>query len=389
MGEVIAGRDYFRVYSLSGRQDLHDAVRRAIEASGGRVLYSSPHTRAPFFFGIQTERDERLGLLIYPSRFVKRATGGRAEDENRGQLRFGSEASWASEEHPIAFDIAGVDITLLLGIDPERDIFIGLDPRLWTPMPLGISFYAKDADLDAMGSTGWHTWEKDNAAGARRTARSDSGLEAVTAFTAGRFLDYARFERAATDLGLDTSLRLEGAKRFADRSNSAPSGLHLLEREFDLSSLEILDIIGGRSRLQVAVRGGVAEHHLETLFELDQSIETVSRRDRDAEPDFDVHLRDGRTYVVECKNVSPTTYADGTVRVETQKTRTSMGDPASRFYKLTEFDVVAACLYSVTRRWEFRFALATDLSHHPTYPDRLAALQRVDDRWVESLADLS
>jgi hypothetical protein len=388
VGEAIAGRDYFRVYSLSGRRDLHDAVRRAIEASGGRVLYSSPHTRAPFFFGVQTDRGERFGLLIYPARFVKRATGGRADDENRGQLRFGGEASWASEEHPIAFDIAGVDITLLVGIDPERDIFIGLDPRLWTPMPLGISFYAKDADLQAMGSAGWHTWEKDNAAGTRRTARSDSGLEAVTAFVASRFLDYARFERAATDLGLDTPLRLEGAKRFTDGSSIGPSASHVLEREFDLSSLEILDIIGGRSRLQVAVRGGVAEHHLEKLLELDQSVETVSRRDRDAEPDFDVLLRDGREFVVECKNVSPSTYADGTVRVETQKTRTSKGDPASRFYKITEFDVVAACLYSVTHEWEFKFALAADLSRHSIYPDRLAPLQRVDDRWVESLADL-
>jgi hypothetical protein len=386
----IAGRDYFRVYSLSGRQDLHEAVTRAIEASGGRVLYSSPHTRAPFYFGVQTDQGERLGLLVYPARFVKRATEGRAEDENRGQLRFGSEESWANEEHPIAFDVAGVDITMLLGIDPERDIFIGLDPRLWSPMPLGISFYAKDAELNAMGSIDWHTWEKDNAAGVRRTARSDSGLEAVTAFSANRFLDYARFERVATDLGLDTPLRLKAAVQYSNHPSTdpKPSALHLLETQFDLSSREILDIIGGRSRLQVAVRGGVAEHHLEKLLEHDAGVRAISRRDRDAEPDFDVELVDGRTFVIECKNVSPNRYRSGEIKVEVQKTRASKNDPASRYYRVDEFDVVAACLFSATGKWEFRYALSASLDRHNEYPDRLAPMQRIDSRWVASIHDL-
>jgi len=387
--DAIAGRSYFRVYSLSGRQDLHEAVLRAIESSGGKVLYASPRARAPFFFGVQTERGERLGLLIYPARFLKRSTGGRSADENRGQLRFGSEVSWAAEEHPVAFDVAGVDITMILGIDPERDLFIGLDPRLWNPMPLGISFYAKDDDLQSMGDAGWHTWEKDNHAGSRRdSARSESGLESVTAFAGRRFLDYARFERAATDLGLDTSLRLGAAEAFAAGTAEDSSPTHALEREFDVSSRELLDIIGGRARLQVAVRGGVAEHHLEKLFLSDPGVATVSRRDRDGEPDFDVELADGRRYVVECKNVSPTRYADGTIRVEVQKTRASKNDPASRYYRLTEFDVVAACLFSATRRWEFRYARSIDLDQHKDYPDRLAPMQRVDDRWVSRIEDL-
>lgn len=389
--EAIAGRSYFHVYSVSRRKPLHEAISRAIEASGGKVLFASPHTRAPFYFGVLTGRQERLGLLIYPSRFRKLATKNRPQDENRGQLRFGSEQLWAEREHPIAFDLAGVDTTLLLGIDPDRDLFIGLDPRLWDPMPLGISYYAKDADLEAMGETGWHAWEKDNHSGSLRdTARSESGFETMVAFKGRRFLDFARVERRATDLGLDTSLRLSAAERFRDPvvASEAATSTHVLESEFDVSARELLEIIAGRSRLQVAVAGGVAEHHLEKALRTDPRILRVSRRDRDAEPDFDVELDTGRAFVIECKNVSRSRYADGSIKVETQKTRASKNDPASRYYRIDEFDVVAACLKSATGLWEFRFARTASLGRHSAFPDRLAPLHRVDERWKASLHDL-
>ncbi|MDB5542588.1 MAG: hypothetical protein JWQ89_4315 [Devosia sp.] len=386
----VAGRNYFQVYRVSGRKDLHEEIAAAIEICGGRILYSSPHTRAPFYFGVQTEKDERLGLLIYPSRFGKVTTKNRPLDENRGQLRLGGEDKW--DEGEVAFDVASVDTTLILGIDPARHLFIGLDPHLWNPMPLGISYYAKDSDLDAMGAAGWHAWEKDNHAGSRRdNPRSDSGLETVVAFKPNRLLDFARLERRATDLGLDSPLRLAAAKSLLNPFAANPSGsfTHVLEREFELSSREILEIIAGRSRLSVAVKGGVAEHHMQRQFEGNSDVSRVARRDRDGEPDFDVGLRDGRTFVVECKNVSPNRYADGTIKVEVQKTRASKNDPASRFYKVTEFDVVGACLFSATRTWEFRFAKSESLRRHAEFPDRLAPMQRVDETWAASIGDLN
>jgi len=387
--ETIAGRDYFDVFPVSGRLDLHLEIIRAIEESGGRVLYSSTHTKAPFYFGVLTDRDERLGLLIYPSRFKKHETKNRPSDENRGQLRFGGEDRW--NVAPVAYDVAAVDTTLILGIDPDRHIFIGLDPRLWDPLPLGISYYAKDSELEAMGPEGWNTWEKDNHAGTKRdNRRSESGLEAIVAFRPSRFLDYARLESRATDLGLDSSLRFSAAKSYRDASHAigAKSPNHVLENEFDLNSHEILEIIAGRSRLSVAVRGGVAEHHLERQLKSHPQVESVARRDRDAEPDLDVVLKDGRKFVIECKNVSPVRYADGTIKVEVQKTRASKNDPASRYYRTTEFDVVAACLFSATRKWEFRFAASASLLTHREYADRLAPMQRVDGNWVSSIADL-
>ncbi len=81
--------------------------------------------------------------------------------------------------------------------------------------------------------------------------------------------------------------------------------LHVLEQEFSLSSQEILQIIATRNRLAVAVRGGVAEHHLERVLRADPIVERLERLDLDARPDFDVTLSDGRRLLVECKNDSP------------------------------------------------------------------------------------
>jgi len=374
------------VYDVSGRGDLHEAIARAIVSSGGEVLYASPTSQAPFYFGVQTDRDERLGLLIYPFRATKRSTDNRPADEVRGQIRMGGEKSW-NEEHPIAMDMAGVDTTLVLVVDPESGAFIGLDPNLWNPLPMGISMYVKDAELDAMGADGWHVWEKDNRAGSKRDSpRSESGLETLVAFRPDRLLDYVRFERRAIDLGLDTPLRFTAAQGYRVVGEvAAADQRHILEDQFNLSSAQILEIILSRNRLSVAVRGGVAEHHLQSHLQQHPDVVTVESLDRDAEHDFNVTFRSGKTSRIECKNVSPHKYASGEYKVETQKTRASKGDPASRFYPVDRFDLVAACLYSATGNWEFRFAATSSLLRHADYPDRLAALQRVGDVWSRSL----
>lgn len=144
-------------------------------------------------------------------------------------------------------------------------------------------------------------------------------------------------------------------------------------------------LIAERARLAVAVRGGVAEHHLRLHFRRDPHVATAELIDRDGEPDFDVALADGRRVLVECKNVSPNTYADGTPRVEVQKTRSQRGDPAGRFYRPDQFDVVAACLYAVTGSWEFRFKATDRMARHDVHPDRLAVMHRVDDTWTSAL----
>ncbi|WP_314648766.1 hypothetical protein [uncultured Microbacterium sp.] len=388
--DTIAGRSFGEVYRVQNRFDLHDFLLNAVEASGGRVIYASEPTRAPVYLGVQLPSDERIGLLVYPFRITNNQIPNRPPDEVRGQLRYGSEASWR-REHPVGRDIGGIDVTMILGIDPIAEVAVGLDATLWDPLPMGISFYLKQADVDAAIASGWHVWEKKNKPGRKReNARSPLNLETVVAFTPQHFIDYARLERRATSLRLDPPLRFAAAEAIVrERSQRETQGRHVLEEQFALSSEQILDIIGGRNRLAVAVRGGVAEHHLEQQLEASAQVLRSQRLDADALHDFDVDLTDGRVLRVECKNASPKTFADGSYRVEVQKTRASKGDPASRFYPVDGFDVVAACLFSATGEWQFRFARTLDLKRHEVFPDRLAPIQRITDLWVTEIGDLA
>ena len=113
------------------------------------------------------------------------------------------------------------------------------------------------------------------------------------------------------------------------------------------------------------------------------------RRDIDAMHDFDITLTTGDQLRVECKNASAKTSANGDFKVEVQKTRASIGDPASRFYPVEGFDVVAACLFSVTGRWEFRFGRTHEMERHRSFPDRLAPIQIIDNRWLRDLAEIN
>ena len=388
-GKLIAGRARGEVYRVIGKSDLYDFLIGAVERSGGHLLYASDPGHAPIFLTAQLDSDERIGMLIYPFRITRKRTRNRPTDEIRGQLRYGSEDSW-KRIHPIGRDIAGVDVTLIVGIDIDDGILVGLDSSLWDPLPMGISFYAKLADIELAQNTGWHVWEKENRPGTKRiNSRSPSHLETAVAFRPDRLVDYARLERRATTLRLDPPLRFAAATAMATSiPANEPSERHDLEAKFELSSQQILDIIGGRNRLAVAVRGGVAEYHLEQLLLNHRDVTHVERLDIDAMHDFNVVFTSGQELRIECKNASPKALADGTFKVEVQKTRGSKNDPASRFYPVDAFDVVAACLFSPTGRWEFRFGRTSRMKPHKQFGDRLAAVQSITAQWAAELTDI-
>jgi hypothetical protein len=104
-------------------------------------------------------------------------------------------------------------------------------------------------------------------------------------------------------------------------------------------------------------------------------------------PDYFVQLRDGRALTVEVKNASPTLYADGTPKVEVQKTRASRSDPLSRLYTPDAFDLLAACMWAPTGDWTFKWRRSSDLVRHPDHPDRIRPIQRITSEWADSLSD--
>ena len=354
-------------------------------AAGGRVIYASEHTRAPVFLGVELG-DERAGLLCYPFRATRNLIRNRPTDEHRLQVRYGAEATW-SATHPLGFDIAGVDTTLVLGVHIEAGIFIGLDPALYDPLPMGISVEFKELEVQQTQAAGWHAWERINRAGSRRSrARSLTGLETIVGFTPEKFERYFRFEREATSLGLDPVLRLRAAQAVIPRKRRG-SPRHALEKTFHLTSLELLEIIANRKRLKIAVRGGVAEHHLLKALERDRALVSVRPVDADGPPDVVVRLRSGKRIRIECKNGEENKYANGDGRVEAQKTRASKGDPKSRYYEPSQFDVLAVCLWPPAGHPRFVYRSTRNLARHPDFPDRLAVLHRIDETWATRLED--
>lgn len=379
----LAGRVYVpKLYRVSSsRTAVVDLLEEGIQSSGGRVVYSSFRDErvVPVYLGAEDSHGGRFGMLVYPFTATRRGTTNRARDEHRAQIRFGDPVRAREEDNPIGRDLAGVDVTLVLLVDPERRFIVGLDPLVYEDLPMGISVYFRDENVESAEEHGWAVWEREKRAGGRRGKTWD-GLETMVGFAPERLLDYVRFEAKASALGLETGLRATLAE-----AHRIPGGRHDLEAMFDLDASAILDIIETNFRLGVAVRGGVAEHHLEAALRRDPAVAAVRPIDEDGQPDFDVKLRDGRSLRVECKTASQNRYADGDFKVEVQKTRDS---GAGRKYTYDQFEVLAACLFSATGIWEFRFRRTHDLIAWEQDPDRIRAIQRIDGSWPSSLGAL-
>lgn len=245
----LAGRIYVpKLYSIEGeREGVVTILEAAVEASGGRVVYSSFREQrvAPIYVGAEDGDGRRYGMLVYPFTATKRSTRNRPSDEHRAQIRFGDPVRARDESNVIARDIAGVDVTLVLTVDPEQGFIVGLDPLIYEDLPMGISVYYRDRHVEAADEHGWAVWERRKAGGNRRS--SWSGLETLVGFRPHRLLDYVRFEAKATGLGLDPGLRAT----LAEEHRVSRSEQHRLEDLFGIGSATILDIVEANFRLGI------------------------------------------------------------------------------------------------------------------------------------------
>lgn len=205
--------------------------------------------------------------------------------------------------------------------------------------------------------------------------QADLRTEAVGAFTKEHFLRYIAFERIAS--GIDTGERLllwEKAEQglLEEQSRSRKFVGHPLEQLLALPAAEILDVVQDHFRLLVALRGGVAEHHLGDLLRATRGVTDVQALDQDGQADFRVTF-EKREVLIECKNTLRTKTAQGFPKVDFQKTRASQDDPCSRYYSPDQFEILAACLHPVTEKWEYTFCRTRDLSAHARCNARLAS----------------
>jgi len=165
---------------------------------------------------------------------------------------------------------------------------------------------------------------------------------------------------------------------------------HALESKYGLSSLELLDAIGSRFRLKVALEGAVAEvQMLKNIARcVGHGIERYENHDLDGHPDFSIWLSGDRLLLAECKNIRESAKMGGEAyrvggkivgyKVETQKTRAATGDATSRYYGADQFHILGVCLGKKTGDWtDFVFARTIDLRRHANHPHKLAVFQRV------------
>ena len=374
-----------RRYPVVRREGTVARIEQALVASGAVVLETADPRLAPFEFKIRTQQGETLELVCYAFTANKYRQGGRPPDEHRFQVKYGSEFD---RYHALYFDPGGNKVTLMFGVHLELGLFVAVDPRVHSPTWFSSSVEFKTGELDESASKGWHGWQRERSDARRKIRRPEENLstETVLGFTPEHFLRYVEFERVA--IGLDCGERLllsDRIERRVEEHDLAVPGpeAHPLELQLGLPAREILDIISGAFRLAAAVRGSVAEHHLQRQLRELSGIKKVRLIGEDGKPDFEVEYRK-RSYLVECKNVLARTQK-GLPRVDFQKTRASKGDPCSRYYKPSQFDVLAACLFPVTQSWEFRFSPTGVLPPHRTCTGRLSPNVVVLPVWSNDL----
>lgn len=361
-------------------------ITEALEASGARVIAEPDPRVAPFEYRIETPRGERLDLLCYAFTANKYKQGGRPSDEHRFQVKYGSDFR---RYHEIFVDPTRKKITLMFGVHHEMSLFVAVDPAVHTPTWFSMSVEFKEAELREAKRTGWFNWERERSRARRKQEmpRVDFSTEVLSAFRPDQFLRYVELERVAT--GLDPGERMLLADRVArriGRPGRPKSGkLHPFERALGLAGGELLDVLGSSFRLNAAIRGRVAEHHLGTYLEGVPGVSNVKHLDEDGQPDFVLRF-DRRLFRIECKNVLRRRTAAGLAKVDFQKTRASKGNPCSRYYTATQFEVLAACLHPVTEKWEFQFRPTNTIAAHPKCPGHLSEKVLVSgEDWSGSL----
>jgi hypothetical protein len=373
-------------YAGLRRRDIVERIEAALVASGADLVSRADPTTAPFEITIRTSKGELIELVCYAFTANKYRQRGRPADEHRFQIKYGSEFD---RYHNLYFDPKGKRVTLMFGVHLEMGLFVGVDPRMHSPTWFSSSVEFKTAALEQANEVGWHGWERERSDARRKTNRPHENLltETVIAFRPEHFVRYVEFERLASGLDcgerLTLSDRVERGLATGDTRLANVTEPHALERQFGLPASQILDIISGAFRLEAAVRGGVAEHHLEKYLRGLSGVRRVTHIVEDGKPDFEIEYRK-EMFLLECKNVLRQRQR-GRPKVDFQKTRAAKGDPCSRYYKPTQFQVLAACLHPVTQAWEFRFASTAALAPHPTCTGRLSSNVLVAESWPADL----
>jgi hypothetical protein len=365
----------WRTYSVraADKEPLIGFIRDGLEARGCKIVYISAANRAPFYIVFDLPGGDRMSILAYAFLANAKETLHRPTDEHRFQIKYGSKLKGVLD---VSIDPHGVTTTIFLGIDLERRLFVAVDPRMNDPSPMSRSVEFKTDHIEQVRSKGWIAWERPRRDAKTKSRRAfhlavDQRTEILIAGLQDRLLDLIFLERIAR--GLDPGERHLIADKFRELPGArvAAKVSHNLLEELQIAPEALLDLIASASRLKMAVRGWVAETHLESYLKGIQEVSECLRLPGDGKPDISLRWKGGKPILIECKNVLRTTYAGGIPKLDFQRTRASKADACSRYYSPSDFQVVAACLHPVTEAWRFTFALTKELPPHLSCKGRI------------------
>jgi hypothetical protein len=155
----------YSVYGVSQRHrgPLLEFIQHALAASGCQVLHSSDAGHAPFRITFETMAGERMGIVVYAFLANQRLTRNRPGDEYRFQLKYGGKQN--RNVHHLWQDPYGLYTTVLVGISPGEQFFVGFDPVLHSPTKHFISLEFKASFVEEILASGWSWRERERRSG--------------------------------------------------------------------------------------------------------------------------------------------------------------------------------------------------------------------------------
>lgn len=333
---------------------------------------------------IETIAGEQIELVCYAFLANRYKQGGRPSDEHRFQIKYGSNFK---EYHRLFIDPTGETVTLFFGVHLDEEIVVAADPVANNPTWFSKSIEFKDENIDAVKSNGgWAGWERHRVDGGRRKKQKPElnlQTEALVGLTPEHFGRLVMLERASS--GMPSSERIALIEAHHPDNEPEPHNLtHTLARAFHMDSQTVLDLIASDKRLMVAMRGSVAEWHLERYLHAHPDVSRIEPALPMQCPDFKVHFR-GKPLGIECKNILRRSRRP---KVDFQRTRAPKANPCGRYYMLTRFDLLAACTEPLDGKWAFQFCPLLALDAHPKCPDRAhpAVYLDANEGWTQDLS---
>ena len=150
---------------------------------------------------------------------------------------------------------------------------------------------------------------------------------------------------------------------------------------------ELVEYANNNKMLAVAIKGALSEiRHKNHLSKSGYKISKIEESDNLGLPDFRIE----DNIFMEHKRARNETYADGSLKVEVQKSRNSGKCKSNRLYDYEGFcDIVSVDISEHTgKKNDYRYIKTTDLQKDPHFPDKIKALQKESSYWKNNLCEV-